>query len=191
MKFDRKNKVTVKEIDNCQLNDRKCHNCNSKKVIIRSSYIREIQDMGSPSEQILIKLKMNNFLCKECGFKYTPEHPDFPSKFEYSQSIIEYCLIRNHYNNISGNEISRDLKVLHNVTVPEATVYTWLKLYTPEFLKARITEDKNTIPPNIKSITVDGTYFDTTEDIIGKKKDVESLSVTKLKDSRCLLTWWE
>lgn len=43
----------------------------------------------------------------------------------------------------------------------------------------------------LKTITVDGSYVNVGSDIIGKKKLVESLSVTRLDDGRYLLLWWE
>ena len=83
------------------------------------------------------------------------------------------------------------MQFLHQVDIPEATVYSWLKLYSPEFIKARLNTSSTDLPPNIQAITVDGSYVSTGKDIIGKKKDVESLSVTKLEDGRSLLMWWE
>jgi hypothetical protein len=129
--------------------------------------------------------------CQDCQATFTPEHASFPPDMEYSQAIVEYALTSFHYNNDSGEVIARNLGRLHQVDVPVATVYSWLKTYSPAFLKAQIdgrpTEDLS----HIKTITIDGTYVHTGSAVIGKKKHVESLSVTKLADGRYLLMWWE
>ncbi len=140
---------------------------------------------------MITTIKLATFECEICGFNFSPEHPFYPPKFEYSQAVIEYALIRYHYQSVSGNQIAKDLQLLHQVDVPEATVYSWLKIYSPEFIKARLGTSSIDLPQNIQAITVDGSYVSTGKDIIGKKKDVESLSVTKLEDGRFLLMWWE
>ena len=70
-------------------------------------------------------------------------------------------------------------------------MYKWLKAHTPEFVKARLASNEDDLPPNIKSLSIDGSYTSLAKDVIGKKKDVESLSVTKLENGQYLLMWWE
>ncbi len=190
MKFDSEIKKTERNIKIKDYFSMKCPFCDSKNIKIRSSRIRKIQDLGSPFEKVTINLKVAYITCSDCKAKFKPEHPSFPPKLEYSKAIVDYALMRYHYENTSGNQISQSLRRVHNVDVPEATVYTWLKEYSPEFLKVRI-ENKKLDVSQIKTITVDGTYVSAGKDIIGKKKDVESLSVTKLDDGRFLLMWWE
>ncbi|GAH27438.1 unnamed protein product, partial [marine sediment metagenome] len=43
-------------------------------------------------------------------------------------------------------------------------------------------------PELIKTITIDGTFISTGKDVIGKKKPVVSLSVSKAKNGTYLLT---
>ena len=80
---------------------------------------------------------------------------------------------------------------MHDVSVSEATVYSWLKRHSPEFLKSKLDKERDGLPGTIKAITVDGTFVTTGKDIIGKKKHVDSLSVTKLASGEYLLMWWE
>ena len=192
MKFDSTIRTTIHIIPLQDYYSMKCPFCDFPNTIIRSSHTRKISDLGSPFEKITVQLKVAYIKCPSCEVKFTPEHPSYPPKLEYSRAIIDYALMRYHYENSSGNIISRSLNQVHNVNVPEATVYSWLKEYSPQFLKARIDSSvKSKDLSHIKTITVDGTYVSVGKDVIGKKKDVESLSVTKLEDGRFLLMWWE
>ena len=191
MKFDKPVKQVFKDISYEDFFDKKCPFCGSKDLIIRTSRVRELPDLGSTVEKVIVRLAVTTFHCKGCGETFTPEHPLYPPKFEYSFAIIEYSLTRYHYHNASGNIIARDLALLHNVSISEATVYSWLKKHSPEFLKGKLDSNRTDMPGTIKAITVDGTFVATGRDIIGKKKHVESLSVTKLASGEYLLMWWE
>jgi hypothetical protein len=171
--------------------DGKCPFCGKSHIIIRSSYKREIPDMGTPLEKVIVSLKVCLYYCQDCKATFTPEDPLFPPKLEYSRAILYYALMSFHYNNDSGETISKHLAQLHQVQVPAATIYSWLKEHSPNFLKARIEKQKPEDLAHLKTITVDGSYVHTGTAVIGKKKDVESLSVTKLTEGRYLLMWWE
>ena len=191
MEFKREKRTIIKTIEFKEYFDDICPFCGSKNVIIRSSRIRKIQDLGTTVEKVIVHLNIATINCKDCSAEFSPEHLDYPAKYEYSLNVLEYALTRYHYHNISGNAIARDLKVLHNVEMPETTVYTWLKRLSPEFLKDRLAKKPDNIPSNIKALTIDGTYVNIGKEIIGKKKHVDSFSVTKLEDGRYLLMWWE
>ncbi len=180
-----------KELENIDLMDAKCNFCGSKAIFTRSSYVRTIQEMGTPSEQVIVLLTVRTIECKVCGKQFCPEHPKYPTKMEYSKDILDYALTRFNYHNSSGNDIARDLKLLHQVNITEATIYSWLKKFSPEFIKSRLDENPEDIPQNIDVLSIDGSYVTIANDIIGKKKDVESFSVTKLKNGQFLLMWWE
>jgi len=191
MEFKREKRTIIKTIELKDYFDGICPFCDSKNIVIRSSRIRKIQELGTTVEKVIVHLTVATINCKDCGAKFSPDHLDYPVKYEFSLNVLEYALIRYHYHNISGNDIARDLKTLNNVEIPEATIYTWLKRLSPEFLKDRLAKKPDDIPSNIKALTVDGSYVNIGKDIIGKKKDVESFSVTKLEDGRYLLMWWE
>ena len=184
------NKIS-KELDAIDLFEGNCQFCDSRDVITRSSYVRTIQEIGTPSEKVTVFLTMRTFECKLCNKQFKLEHPKYPSKMEFSKNILEYALTKYNYHNASGNDIARDLKILHQVNVPNDTVYSWLKEYSPDFIKSRLDKDPTDIPQNIDVLSIDGSYTTIANDIIGKKKDVESLSVTKLKKGQYLLMWWE
>ena len=150
--------------------NRICPSCNSINMIIRDSRVREVPDLGSPSEKVIARLEVATFLCKECGLLFTPEHPLYPPKFEYSRAILEYALTHFHYHNATGKIIVRDLATVHNVQVPEATVYSWLKRLSPAFLEAKRGVRSEQVLSTIKSITIDGVHVSTGKAIIGKKK---------------------
>ena len=184
-------RTTYKDISADEYFDGKCLFCASTRLKIRTSRIRQVPDLGSPSEKVIARLDVVTYHCQGCDREFTPEHPLYPPKFEYSRAIIEAALIRYHYQNASGKAIVRDLALVHHVQVSEATVYSWLKEHSPEFLKAKLAEQPEKLPNNIKAITIDGSYVNLGKEIIGKKKDVESFSVTKLEDGRFLLMGWE
>jgi len=191
MEFKRDIRTTIRTVELDDYFDGKCPLCCSNDIFIRSSRIRTLPDLGTTVEKVIIHLTVATIECKVCEVEFSPEHPDYPPKYEYSQTIIEYALTRFHYHNTSGNVIARDLATLHHVKVPEETIYSWLKRLSPEFLKTKFAERPENIPSNIKSITVDGCYVNMGKAIIGKKKHVESFSVTRLEDGRYLLMWWE
>lgn len=165
-----------------------CTKCGSLLLKIRSSYKRVISDLGAPREKRFVRIKINYFECEKCGHSFSPKHPDFPSKLEYAPSIILYVLERYYRDNISGKKIAHVVKNSHNVEVPVDTVNSWIKIYSKEYLNS--IERKKTVenPESIKTVTIDGTYTSAGRDIIGKKKPVVSLSVTKAKNGTYLLT---
>ena len=182
---------TEKEVDFSEIFKGYCPFCNSKEVKKRSSHNRNVQELGTPFEKIVVFLTIRTYECQACKKQFSPEHPLYPPNYEVSKAVLKYALTRYNYNNSSGNEIARHLELLHNVKVSEQTVYKWLKDLSPDLVKERLNKDKDDLPQNIQAISVDGTYTNIAKDIIGKKKGVESLSVTKLDDGRFLLMWWE
>jgi transposase len=191
MKFDYPVETNYKIISLEDYFDEQCVFCDSMAIFRRSSRVREIPDLGSMKEKVIVKLTVVRIECKKCKSAFTPEHPRYPPKYEYSRAIIEYALARSFYHNASVNEIVRDLKLLHQVEIPKKTVYGWMTKLGPTFTKTRLEEQPDFLPEHIKSITVDGTFVNHGKKVIGKKKAVKSLSVTKLVDGRYLLTWWE
>ncbi len=165
-----------------------CTKCGSKLLKIRSSYKRVISDLGAPREKRFVRIKINYFECEKCGHSFSPKHPDFPSKLEYTPSIILYVLERYYHDNISGKKIARVLKNSHNVEVPVDTVNSWIKIYSKEYLKSIEREKTVENSESIKTVTIDGTYTSAGRDVIGKKKPVVSLSVTKAKNGTYLFT---
>ncbi len=191
MEFKREKRKTIKTIELSDYYDGICPFCDSKNTIIRSSRVRKLQELGTTVEKVIVHLTSATIHCKDCGAEFSPDHLDFPAKYEFSMNVLEYALTRYHYHNVSGNDIARDLGLLNSVKVPEATVYSWLKRLSPDFIKDRLAKKPEDVPSNIKALTVDGSYVNIGKELIGKKKDVESFSVTKLEDGRYLLMWWE
>ncbi len=191
MDFSVETKKTDKEIDINEIFDGYCPFCYSKQVNKRSSRVREIQELGSPLEKVVVYLTVRTYECQSCTRQFSPEHPFYPPNYDVSKSVLKYALTRYNYKNASGNEITHDLSLLHNVDVSEQAVYKWLKELSPDFIKERMNRDITDKPDHIISISVDGSYVDVAKDTIGKKKNVESLSVTKLENGQYLLIWWE
>ena len=165
-----------------------CPKCSSKLIRIRSSYKRVVPDLGAPREKRFIRIKINYFECETCKHSFSPKHPDYPSKLEYASSIILYALERYYRDNISGKKIAHVLKNSHEVDVPVDTVNSWIKRHSKEYLKSIEREKTLVNPESIKTVTIDGTYTSAGRDVIGKKKPVVSLSVTKAKNGTYLLT---
>ena len=80
------------------------------------------------------------------------------------------------------------LKNSHEVEVPVDTVNSWIKRYSKDYLKSVNREKTLEHPESIKTVTIDGTYTSTGRNVIGKKKPVVSLSLTKQKNGTYLLT---
>jgi len=165
-----------------------CPECGSKSLKIRSSYKRVIPDLGAPRKKRYVRIKINYFECENCANPFSPKHPDYPSKLEYSPSIIHYALERYYRDNISAKKIAHVLKNSHEVEVPIDTINTWIKQYSKEYLKSMESEKTLDHPESIKTVTIDGTFTSTGRDVIGKKKPVVLLSVTKQKNGTYLLT---
>lgn len=188
MNFEKVVKTTYLDIPVEEYFNGLCTKCGSKLLKIRSSYKRVIPDLGAPREKRFVRIKINYFECEKCGHLFSPKHPDFPSKLEYTPSIILYVLERYYRDNISGKKIACVLKNSHNVEVPVDTVNSWIKIYSKEYLKSIEREKTVENPESIKTVTIDGTYTSAGRDVIGKKKPVVSLSVTKAKNGTYLFT---
>lgn len=165
-----------------------CPKCGSEAIKIRSSYKRVIPDIGAPREKRFIRIKINYFECETCGSSFSPKHPDYPSKLEYSPSIIFYALERYYRDNVSAKKIAYVLKNSHEVEVPIDTINTWIKRYSKDYLKSIENEKIINHPEAIKTVSIDGTFISTGKDVIGKKKPVVLLSVTKQKNGTYSLT---
>ena len=168
-----------------------CPFCNSTELITRSSRIRIVQDMGTTMEKNIARIKEPRVRCQSCKSEFVIHHPFFPPKYEYSKAVVEYALTHYYYMNTSGKDISKALKALHQVDVSKDTIYTWLQRLSPDFLKVKLDTSPCKDLSKIKTISIDGSYISTGKAIIGKKKLVDSLSVTKLANGDYLLMWWE
>ncbi|HME54467.1 MAG TPA: hypothetical protein VKM55_19805 [Candidatus Lokiarchaeia archaeon] len=196
--------------------DGHCLSCESTDTRIRSSYTREVADLGSPIEQRIADVTMATIECNNCGCTFTPVSREYPLKYEYSLAVITYALARYYHDNASANDIARELATLHGVEVPADTIYTWIKRLSDDYVKAMTdpspasttTEEQDSGASNpdatlsgdtsdgaasnalhdIKTITIDGTFVTTGVDVVGKKKPAGCLSIAKKKDGTLRLT---
>lgn len=164
-----------------------CPSCKSRDLKIRSSRKRIIPDLGTPIESRFNRIEIKTFECKACKCTFTPKHPDYPPKLEYSPSIIRYSLDRFYKNNSTGNEISADLKKLHNVDIPVDTIHSWIKIYSEDYLNSVIQSKPKEDPLPIKTITIDGTFTSVGKDVVGKKPRAAFLSVSREKNGTYLI----
>lgn len=191
MDFSKEIEIRFKNIDPLEKFENKCVFCGSPNIIIRSSRTRKVPDMGTTFEEVIAIIKEPRLKCQACNGEFNIHHPFYPPKYEYSQAIIEFALTQFHYFNTSGKKISKILKKLAQVDVSEDTIYTWLHKLSPEFLKAKLDESPKKTMKEVKSISIDGSHISMGKAAIGKKKLVDLLSVTKLKNGDYLLMWWE
>jgi len=182
--------------------DGRCLQCKSIDTKIRSSYTREVTDLGTPFEQRIARVTMATIECNTCGCTFTPVPREYPLKYEYSLAVITWAMDRYYHENASANVIRDGLKRLHNVNVPVDTIYTWIKKLSIEYAKTMEAETKtsNQEPPSttgttqpaksasVKTIAVDGTHVTTGVDEIGKKEPVVFLSLTRRPDGTLLPT---
>jgi len=179
-----------------------CLQCKSMDTKIRSSYTREVTDLGTPIEQRIARVTMATIECNACGCTFTPVPREYPLKYEYSLAVITWAMARYYHENASANTIQKGLKMLHNVDVPVDTIYTWIKRLSDDYAKTMLPKGdtpltSNTEPPakqeprqedTVKTIAVDGTFVTTGVDVIGKKKPVVLLSLTRRPDGTLLPT---
>ena len=168
-----------------------CPFCGSNKIIIRTSHKRSIPELGNIDTRRVVELHVATFKCEDCGCKYTPQHPDYPKKYEYSRRIIQTALSLHFQDNLSGNKIAAQFANYFNVQIPPKTIYSWINDLTEEFMKSEFKNEPIKALEAYKSLTIDGTGFSLGTDVIGKKNDVQSSSAVKLSDGIFLLTWWE
>jgi len=168
-----------------------CPFCGSHKIKIRTSYKRDISELGNISKELHIELQVATFKCEKCGCKYTPQHSDYPKGYTYSRDVIQTALSLHFQDNLSGNKIAEQFAKYYNVQVPPKTFYSWINDLTEEFMKSEFKNEPIKALEAYKSLTIDGTGFSLGTDVIGKKNDVQSSSAVKLSDGIFLLTWWE
>lgn len=191
MQFENDVVTTIKDVNPLDSFDGKCPFCESENLTIRSSRKRIVPDLGTTVEKVIAKIKEPRMKCSKCKEEFVVHHPFYPPKYEYSRAIVEYALNHFHYMNTSGKDISLTLSRLHQVDVPEDTISTWLHKLSPAFLKSKLDTSPESTFKHIKTISIDGSHITTGKATIGKKKHVDSLSVTKLKNGDYLLMWWE
>ena len=111
-------------------------------------------------------------------------------------------MARYYHENASANTIQKSLKMLHNVEVPVDTIYTWIKRLSDDYAKTMLPKDETPLAgdtkaivmqeqkqdESVKTIAVDGTFVTTGVDVIGKKKPVVLLSLTRRPDGTLLPT---
>ncbi len=200
--FDIRVKVVRQDVPVSAHFNGQCLQCKSMDTKIRSSYTREVADLGTPIEQRIARVTMATIECNACGCTFTPVPREYPLKYEYSLAVIMWAMARYYHENASANTIQKGLKMLHNVDVPVDTIYTWIKRLSDDYAKTMLPKEdapltSNTEPPakqepkqedNVKTIAVDGTFVTTGVDVIGKKKPVVLLSLTRRPDGTLLPT---
>ena len=180
--------------------DGRCLQCKSTDTKIRSSYTREVSELGTPFEQRIADVVMATIECNACGCTFTPVPQEYPLKYEYSLAVITWAMARYYHENASANDIQKSLKMLHNVVVPVDTIYTWIKRLSDDYAKTMerpagttssdTTTTSETEPRDagndVKTIAIDGTFVTTGVDVVGKKKHVDLLYLTRDKKGRLL-----
>lgn len=168
-----------------------CPFCGSEKISKRSSRKRRIPEIGNLNTEVIVELEVVLFKCEDCGMVYTPEHPDYPKKFEYSKRIIQTTLSMHFRKNLSGNKIADFLAEYCRVLIPPKTIYSWINNLTEDFMKSEFKTEPERALDAYKALTIDGTHFNLGKKLLGKKKDVQLSSIVKLSKEIYLLTWWE
>lgn len=168
-----------------------CPFCGCKIYTILETRHRDLQDMGGPTREVHVDLEVKTLKCTACQMVYTPEHPYYPPYFQVSIDVVQFALTQAHRFQRSAEQIAEQLLVNHNVSISAKTIQGWINTYSEQYFQTYFQKKPKVAVQDFKAITLDGTYFNSGKDIIGKKKAVESLSVTKLKDNVYLVTWWE
>jgi len=168
-----------------------CPFCESKNYIILDTRHRILPDMGGPTRRIKVDLEVKTVQCANCKRIFTPEHPYYPPFLHYTLDVVQFALDAAHKWTLSAEKIAHLLETEHQVMVDPKTIQEWINSYSEQYFQTYFLTQPKTAVQEFKSITVDGVYFTAGKDVIGKKKNVESLSVTKLAGDVYLVTWWE
>jgi hypothetical protein len=193
MDFQRKTSTTVLKVCFSDYYSGECLFCGGKLYKIVDSWLKKVAQLGGPAWKVNVEIEMKTILClnPECEMKFTPEHPNYPKGFHYSLDVIEKALNQAHHFTRSAQDIAFLLKEDHNVEVSSKAVQGWINAFSEEFFQAYFSKHPDTAVDDFRAITIDGTWFSQGKALIGKKKAVQSLSVTKLQGGHYLLTWWE
>ena len=170
-----------------------CPFCGSKNYKVVDSWTRKIQDLGEPDRKVIAIVEMKTLLClnPECNAKYTPENVHYPKSHQYSRAIIKQSLNFAHKFSFSADKIALSLHMNNSVQVNPKTIQSWVNHYSEDYFQAIFAENPEKSLQDLKAITIDGTWFTTGKNVLGKKKNVQFSSVTKLADGTYLLTWWK
>lgn len=66
---------TDKEVDFSEIFKGYCPFCNSKDIKKRSSHNRNVQELGTPFEKVVVFLTIRTYECQSCKKQFTPEDP--------------------------------------------------------------------------------------------------------------------
>lgn len=94
-----------------------------------------------------------NFLCKQCGRKFTAK--DTYPRMKYEKETIIHALT-NYFNGMSTNSISQSFNDLHKININKSTIWRWIIKYSD-----RVNRFTMTLQPRLSNVWVaDETVID-------------------------------
>lgn len=168
-----------------------CPFCSHTIYTIRTSRTRTVQDLGTPTLKRIVNLEVKGIRCEKCMNEFTPENQSFPQKYTVSRDVIMTALGTAFRFKQSTQDIALALRHNNNVNVSAERIQGWINDYSETWFQSYFQTHPTEDVHDFKVLTIDGTHLPAGKDTLGKKKNVQWSSVTRLKDNLFLLTWWE
>ncbi len=179
-----------------------CPSCEAQEFTRSTYYFRDLQELGSPVVVRKVRYEAVTWKCKHCQTLFAFHNPLIPLRTPYMPEIVEYVKHRVIKKGDSSRRVAEDLKRLHNVTISDDTILTWINpkpktlestrnesfSYKPstDFTNSPLVEDFSGV------LGIDGTF----KAVKAKKNEqpgVESepllLHLTHLPDGRLVAYW--
>ena len=179
-----------------------CPSCETQEFTRSTYYFRDLQELGSPTVARRVRYEAVTWKCKHCHTLFAVHNPIIPLRTTYMPEIVEYAKHRVIKKGDSARRVAEDLKQLHNVTISEDTILTWVnsksngsKSSPDASLPSQLITDF-TKSPLIKDFSgvlgIDGTF----KAVKAKKNELRGdanvpplLHLTHLPDGRLVAFW--
>ncbi|MHA1799551.1 MAG: hypothetical protein ACTSVY_13980 [Candidatus Helarchaeota archaeon] len=190
--------VITKIIDKTELNleNLSCPLCNSLDIVRNGSYIRDIQDLGSIHEKVVIRLESVTLKCKSCENIFHHELEEFPLNYRYSARVIELSLNYMLEQDFSAQKATTFLEKYYQVDVSRKTLLKWLDTFGVEYMQKRKLIPEGIFENFSRYLTIDGTFPRISGSKNGKttrrkrrKKKPSCLYLTRSENGILLASW--
>jgi len=179
-----------------------CPSCGAQEYTRSTYYFRDLQELGSLALARKVRYEAVTWKCKHCQILFAFHNPMIPLRTPYMPEIVEYAKHRVIKKGDSARRVAEDLKLLHNVTISEDTILTWVnpKPKSPEsktkaslppkpitdFTKSLLIEDFSGV------LAIDGTFKAVKakkNEHLGDASEPLLLHLTHLPDGRLVAYW--
>ena len=179
-----------------------CPSCESQEFTRSTYYFRDLQELGSPRVARRVRYEAVTWKCKRCQTLFAFHNSIIPLRTPYMPEIVEYVKHRVIKKGDSARRVAEDLKQLHNVTISEDAILTWVnsKTKTPKYgtnasFSPQIDTDctKSSLIEDFSGVLgIDGTFKAVKakkNEHLGDASEPLLLHLTHLPDGRLVAYW--